>query len=279
MAGRNATSMQMRAALAALLLLLLAGCNSASGPTENASATMEETAADETGSAAPLPAPAPAPDRGPASEPAMTECEATGTSVSQEACDAYRQLRPAAGAFNAPDQLNRGQTVRVRFALSREPDKEAARAEASSAVAALPGEKVVIDTRVGRHMRATLTATPGLDVKALSEERQDLGLAGVASWDWDVTANDKASPDAAEVLTLTTFVELPGADGSVQRLWQKIENRQIRVNVTQGQRFADAMDESEGWFKRGNNWIIALTALIASLSALWLAIRKFGRKD
>lgn len=268
MAGTGGTSMKLHAALAALLLL--AGCNNKSEQTENTSATMDDSAA------APLPT---SPDRGPASESQMVECVATGTSVPQETCDAYKQLQPAAGAFNAPDQLTRGQTVRVRFALSREPDKNAAREEANDAVAALPGDKVEIDTRAGRHMRATLTGTQGLDVKPLSEERQDLGLAGVASWDWDVTANDHATAASPEVLTLTTFVELPAADGSVQRLWQKIENRQIHVTVTGSQRFAAAMDDSEGWIKRGNNWIIALTALVASLSALWIAIRKFGRKE
>jgi len=249
------------AALAAALmfaLLLVAGCAKKEEPPPYV--PPEEILPYEP----PVPPPPPPPPE------ALAPCAAMrGERVPPETCERISRLARAAGAFNAPDAMVRDETTRIRFALDRDNDAAAA----AAAVDTLPGETVSIETRAGRFMRVTLTGQ-GFEVKPLDPERKDLFASPLASWEWDVTPEEEGD----RILTLRTFVEIPMADGEMKTAWEQIENREIRVSVTFGQRVEDIAAESEAWLKRGQNWLIALAAFITALGGVWLAIRSFGRK-
>ncbi len=244
-----------------IALLLLAGCTLDSE--ENDGAPIIEMAADR-GDAEALPdVPAPA--------DAMVTCAVLRDErVPRETCESIARLERAAGAFNAPDSMVRDETTRIRFALDRNNDAAAA----AGAVDALPGETLGFETRAGRYMRVTLSGQ-GFDVTPLDDERRDLFASPLASWEWDVTPREEGE----RVLTLRTFVELPAPEGGMKPVWEQIEDRRIIVAVTWEQQVADIADQSEAWLKRGENWLIALTAFVVALAGLWAALRAFGRKD
>jgi hypothetical protein len=265
--GRLLTPLLLFCLLAALILL--AGCKASSEP--------PDAAASETTTDASAVPPSPKPGeldwsmwdkRWDPNE--VVDCPRTGTRETRAVCAAAAYLEKAAAAFNAPTTMQRDQTLRIRLAIDRDNDSEAAKA----AVDKLPGETVAFPTRAGRYMRATLTGQD-FDVKALDDPRKDLFLSPLASWEWDVTAKG----EGPRVLTLRTFVEVPGPDGQLKPAWEKIEDREVVITVTQAQKFADMLDESESWLKRGQNWLVALAAFIAALGGVWFAIRNFGKKN
>jgi hypothetical protein len=259
-------------------LMFLAGCGMELSEAEPPEADGAPVIA-EPDPAAPEPSPAPEPGDGvaavaprPMERPAAevpAPCAATGgTMLLPAQCDAVAGIRAAKGSFNAPSEMVRSETVRIRFALSRTADAAAT----ESAVARLRGATVTIDTRASASMRATLTGQ-NFEIEALSPERQDLSAAPLATWEWDVQPRQAGE----QILTLRTFAEIPSGEGFLVAD-EKVEDRPIRVVVTTGGAVEDWLDESERWIRRGNNWIVALTALLAAIAGLVAAIRALGRR-
>ena len=266
-----------------LFLLMLVACSSPP-QTDQASSTADPATMPPAGVPPPPIVPAPVPPApGAAPPPAINwsmwdrrwdpneivPCPKTGKPETRAVCAAAAYLEDAAAAFNAPERMERGQTVRIRLAIDRVNDESAAKA----AVDKLEGDTVAFPTRAGRYMRATLSGKD-FAVKPLGEERKDLFASPLASWEWDVTATGGGH----QLLTLRTFVEVPAEDGKLKPAWERIEDREIEVTVTTGQQIAEMADESEAWLKRGENWVLALGAFIAALGGLWFTIRTFGKK-
>jgi hypothetical protein len=248
------------------LLVLVAGCGQKAAESTSASAPVEEPA----GEPAPPDGTAWSKWQGQWNPAEIIDCPALGRRETRATCAAAGYLTDAAAAFNVPSPMARGETYRIRLAIERDADQ----ARAVAAVDALPGETRAFGTKSGRFMRATLSGR-NFEVTPLSPEQQDLFASDLGIWEWDV----KPTAGGAQTLSLRTFVEAPDSDGKLRPAATQIEDREIRVTVTLWDDVGDAMTASEGWMKRGENWLIALAALIAALGAVWLAVRRFGRRE
>lgn len=183
-------------------------------------------------------------------------------------CAAFGRLKPALAGFNAPAEVQLGDTVPIRFVISRDQTPPA------ELLRDLPGTAREFPVRVARFVRAELTARGGgLVVTPRSAARQDLLTRPQASWDWDV----EAKAGGTQRLTLRVSIEV-GQDDS-GKLWETSQDRQILVRVPADARFASLLRRSVPLVGDLRTLVIALTALVAALGALWLAIRRFGRTD
>lgn len=214
-----------------------------------------------------------APSAVPTKVPVQSEyCADIEEPATPEACERYRQIHrgldDGAAAFNAPSVINRGATVRVRFAV----DRQANSTGPAAAVEALPGETIKLVTKVGRYMRAELSGD-GFRVVGLNPASQDLFTSDSAIWEWDVTAVSGGD----RVLSLKTWVEARGPDGALRPRWLKVEDRAIKVEVPWQMRLSDGSDTALAWFARGSNLLKAVAALVVAAGALWLAIKQFGK--
>lgn len=217
-----------------------------------------------------LATPAANPSKSAAASPVF--CAAIEEPASPEDCARFEQLRgrlaDGAAAFNAPATVKRGDTVRIRLAA----DRDATSSAPADAVDALSGDTVRIQTKVGRYMRAELSGD-GFRIAALTPAAQDLFTSNAAVWEWDATA----VTGGRHVLSLKTWVETRGPDGTMRPRWLKVEDRPVTVAVTWPMRLSDGVEATVGWLGRGTNLLKALAALIVAAGGLWLAIRQFGK--
>lgn len=102
------------------------------------------------------------------------------------------RLRPGSAAFNVPKSMVVGQTATVRLSMNR----QAGSAAPAATVDTLDGSTVIFAPMVGQFMRAELSASPSTAfvIKASRAERQDLGAADSAVWEWSVTAKEEGQP-------------------------------------------------------------------------------------
>lgn len=203
--------------------------------------------------------------------PTSAWCAVIGDVATVAECDRVNQIKAnlavGTGAFNAPAEMLRRQTVRLRLVI----DRRAGSTAPAAAVAPLGGTTVEFATKVGRLMRAELGGE-GFEVKPLTPAEQDLYAADQVQWEWQVTA--LAAGD--RVLTLKTFVEIKGEDGTMRPVGEiNTENRTIRVIVPAGQGWSDRIDSAIAWMGKGANLAKALAALLGALLAVWLAVKKF----
>ncbi len=213
----------------------------------------------------------PATATGPATGPpdADQPCAAAGGELLPVAvCAAYERLRPAMAGFNTPNEIALGETVPIRFVLVR----DAAAGRVAEALEGLPGGREEFPVQASRYMRAQLIArTAGLAVTPLGDERQDLLSRPEIAWDWNVTATAAGT----QRLTLRLFAEL-GRDDS-GKLWETSEDRVIQVRVPADVRAAGLLQRLSTLADSGKGAVVALTALVAALGGLWLAVRHIGR--
>ena len=175
--------------------------------------------------------------------------------------DAWMDSLPAGAiAFNAPDQVELGQVVRLRLLV--QPGASPDALGAAHAEGASPRESGPLQTAsaaVSPEIEARL-ASADLDVTALDPERQSVSARSPTEWRWDVRARQGGDAE----LTLGLFAIPP--DGASVRRIQTFE-RAMRVHVPWTTLAAGFL---------GDNWEWLWTLLVAPVGGWFWAKR--GRR-
>lgn len=223
---------------------LAMACGGASPPMPSAPAP---SAAPSVASSAPERESAPPPRPAPA-QPAPAALD----------IDAYVDSLPTESlAFNAPDRLLITETATVRLRLEPGLDGEAASAAFEATRAEdQPGEIRVATSVISPEMEASLTAAEGIEVRALTRERQAVSRRDPTEWLWEI----KAVSGGSHRLMLSVYAFAPG--GTAGRKVKTVEEL-LLVEVPVARRITGFL---------GDNWEWLWTLLGAPLGA-WLFAR------
>ena len=184
--------------------------------------------------------------------------------------DLPASLETGVAAFSPPAAMTRGETVTVEFAVARGRDLETAEV----LLAGPDGRPQQFRPKIGRFMSAELTGE-GFEISPSGVQEKDLFLSGSAVWRWRV----KAVRADRHLLSLSAWVKVKLPDDTLKPVWFKTVHRQVAVPVRFfPERVADFVTDSGDWIGRLDAWVKALATLVASLSALLIALRYFGRK-
>lgn len=236
----------------------------------------------------------------PASEPAATSppaavetdarvfCAEVARRVSARDCQDYVRLAESAergaAAFNAPADMERGQTHVLQLAISYAPSPTPGTTEPDPAVSSsltpaetvdpLPGETTEFAPLVGRFMRAEL-AGAGFAITPRSPASQEVTPDSVTTWTWDVVARRGGE----QPLTLTTVVEgCVEGGGECVPLRSTTRNYTVNVDVSPIGRVRDFLTGVPDWIKLASAILAALAGLITATFAVRSAMRR-GRRD
>lgn len=280
---------------------LLAACGSNEGSESfNVSAEMEvgasAPAADDaveavegaspdpaTPVAPPGPAPAPAGSLPPPTAAGTANgdifCRPLRLRMTAAACRDFEEqaasLESGIGAFNPPTEMVRGRPEDVIFAVGAVADRQ----EVVETAGGNAATAVLVSTKIGRFMTATLTGG-GFTIAADGPAERDLGAAGSQTWTWRVTPRT----DGAQPLQLAVSVEAVGPDGKRTAIRLSNKTVTVRVAVAAADRRTErvagldrAIKEATPLFGSLRAWLLGLVGVIAAASAVWVAIRTFGR--
>lgn len=184
-------------------------------------------------------------------------------------CDYFDQiwanLRTGTGAFDAPEEMTRGETRTVSFAVARNQSTSPAEVLGSA-----PDEQFKL--KVARRMAALLQGE-GFAIEPRAIQYQDLFIGDGARWEWQVTAL-KARRHR---LSLSAYVVVASPDGKQKENLLKTVTRDISVTVTWAQRYQDVVDDITSASNTTKGLFASLTALLIALIAFQERIRTFFR--
>ncbi len=212
---------------------------------------------------------------------------------SAQECEDFTNLARSAeagvAAFNAPEELQRGQTHTLQLAIGHAPPEreEAPVAQAerppaadptpltpSETVEALPGQTVQFTPLVGRFMRAEL-AGAGFEITPQGPASREVLPDSVATWTWQVTARERGT----QALTLTTVVEgCPAGGGACLPLRSTTQNYTVNVAVSPIGEVRDVLAGMPDWIKLVSAIVVAFAGLVTGFFSLRSALSK-GRRE
>ena len=162
----------------------------------------------------------------------------------------------ASVAFNAPTALPRGESAVIQLLLSLPKPIEDLQDELDEV-----GEREGARVRVSPLMEARLTGGSGLDVSAITPERQAVGSGTDTEWSWEIDAAEAGTEELH--LTLSALITVEG-DRTPRAI--RTFDRTIVIHVGWG-------DRIEGFV--GGNWQWLWAAVIAPfLGLVWGARRR-----
>jgi hypothetical protein len=204
-------------------------------------------------------------------------CPLLGDFAPREEClrlySIFLQLRTGTGGLVAPEEMTRGDSARVSFAISRRP--------AERSLPDLLGEQPTdqFSLRIGRRMAARLEGE-GFSIRPAGQPdadglvHQDIFVGDGARWAWDITAQ-KATRHR---LILSVYVVIESRDGARQGTLLKSISREIPVRVTWSQWTNDLTAEIVAILDAWKGVLIAATALLAALIAFRKRLAQLFRK-
>src|SRR5215212_4403328 len=164
----------------------------------------------------------------------------------------------ANAAFNAPEQMQLGETTAIELVLS---PKTLLRQLAQQVTE--PGEVVCVRIAVGDITQARLQGS-NFKIEPLTPETQTISPKGTTKWKW-VIEPTKGGEGQELHLTISAFVKTP--NGTRPHAIETFD-RTITVNVTWGQRLANFVN-------LGSTPLLSLLPLLTAAGALgtWLGAR------
>lgn len=189
--------------------------------------------------------------------------------ASRSDCDYFDQiwanLRTGTGAFDAPEEMTRGEMRTVSFAVARNESIPPA-----EVLGTAPDEQFKL--KVARRMAALLQGE-GFTIEPKAIQYQDLFIGEGARWEWQVTAL-KARRHR---LSLSAYVVVASPDGKQKENLLKTVTRDIPVRVTWTQWYQDVVDDITSASNTTKGLLASLTALLIALIAFQDKIRTFFR--
>jgi hypothetical protein len=207
-------------------------------------------------------------------------CEAVDQDASAGECKRYTRerdnLQAGLGVFEAPKQMQLGESRDLVLSVGKKADAEDVRAT----VGGDRTKHVEIATQVGHYMTATLSGD-GFDITPPGPQAKTLAADRSEAWQWRI----KAKAEGPQKLMLTISVDAQAANGTRSRYDLESKTFDIAVNVTDSERRARKAQEIKKSLDNGTTVLggleklmIALAAVIAAVGGVWIAIRTFGKK-
>lgn len=251
----------MRFLVGALFVLLLASCDDGSyGGYES----LEELVKEE------------GPD-------VVVSCNYSSTDLTAGECLSLKKqidnLVDGKGNLEAPDTMNRGDTKSVVLLIEPKvrdsdevavPESAFAPEEDYSDRPDMVRQYGEFDLKIGRRMKASLYAGPGIEVEPEEAIEQDLGAGRRARWQWDITANESGN----HPITAVVNVEGVGSNGTTIPLRMFDTEKTINVSVTA----TDRIDDTANWigdrFATLEKALASMAAMLAALLAVIFGVNK-----
>lgn len=197
------------------------------------------------------------PTRQATQEPEATPAPPNPLEIVDQLANQY--LVPGKVAFNVPERMEIGETIRIELRLSGHKSiPELKEGISNQAKGRREGEEI----EIGNRMKATLSGA-NFEFVDLREEIQLVGTLKDTWWAWQVTANDSGT----HTLILLVSAILP-IEGELLPYELKTFERQITISVGVGRRLSDF---------GSNNWQWLWTFVLVPIAA-WVMRRQWKRR-